>query len=105
MVDYSKGNLMKILIPIDDEKNLCTLEKNSSWVVATLDDGRVKNLSFYKTREEASEMIDYIVVISEDEFVSDFFLEGIGILTVSNQRSIEDIVEAYMFRELHEVMS
>ncbi len=96
---------MNILIPINDEKKLCSMENNSSWAVATLDEGLTKNLSFYKTREEANEIIDYVVVISKDEFVSDFFIEGIGILIAPMQRTIEEIVEAYMFRELHEVTS
>jgi len=96
---------MNILIPINDKKKLCSMENNSSWAVATLDEGLTKNLSFYKTREEANEIIDYVVVISKDEFVSDFFIEGIGILIAPMQRTIEEIVEAYMFRELHEVTS
>jgi|LGVF01.2.fsa_nt_gb hypothetical protein len=96
---------MNILIPINNEKNLCSMEENSSWAVATLDEGQTQNLQFFKTREEINEFTEYVVVISKDEFVSDFFLEGIGILIAPMQRTIEDIVEAYMFRELHEVTS
>jgi len=96
---------MNILIPINDEKKLCSMEENSSWAVASLDEGKIKNLQFFKTREEISEFTDYVVVISKEEFVSDFFIEGIGILIAPMQRTIEDIVEAYMFRELHEVTS
>ena len=96
---------MNILIPINDEKNLCSMETNSSWAVVTLDEGETKNLQFFKTREEINEFMQYVVVISKDEFISDFFLEGIGILIAPMQRTIEDITEAYMFRELHEVTS
>jgi hypothetical protein len=96
---------MNLLIPINDEKNLCSMEENSSWAVATLDEGQTKKLDFFKTREEINEFTEYVVVISNDEFISDFFLEGIGILVAPMQRTIEDIIEAYMFRELHEVTS
>ncbi len=96
---------MNILIPINDEKKLCSMEENNSWVVAILNEGVVKNISFYTSREEINEIVDYVVVISKEEFVSDFFIEGIGILIAPMQRSIEEIVEAYMFRELHEVTS
>ncbi len=96
---------MNILIPINDEKKLCSMETNSSWAVATLDEGKTKDLKFFKTREEIKEFTEYIVVISKEEFISDFFLEGIGILIAPMQRDIEDIIEAYMFRELHEVTS
>jgi len=96
---------MNILIPINDEKNLCSMEENSSWAVATLIDGQTQNLQFFKTREAIDEFTEYVVVISKEEFISDFFLEGIGILIAPMQRTIDDIVEAYMFRELHEVTS
>ena len=81
------------------------MEVNSSWAVATLDEGQTKNLQFFKTREEITEFTEYIVVISKEEFISDFFLEGIGILIAPMQRTIEEIIEAYMFRELHELTS
>jgi len=81
------------------------MEKNSSWAVASLDEGKIKDLQFFKTKEEITEFTDYVVTISKEEFISDFFLEGIGILIAPMQRTIKDIVEAYMFRELHEVTS
>ena len=96
---------MNILIPINDEKNLCSMETNSSWAVAALNEGKIQNLQFFKTREEITEFTEYVVVISKEEFVSYFFLEGIGILIAPIQKTIDDIVEAYMFRELHEVTS
>lgn len=96
---------MNILIPINDEKNLCSMEQNSSWVMATLNEGQTQSICFHKTKDEIDVLVDYVVVISKDEFISDFFLEGIGILIAPMQRTIEDILEAFMFRELHEVTS
>jgi len=96
---------MNILIPINEEKNLCSMEVNTSWAVITLDEGKAQNIDIYEKREEIKEFTDYVVVTSKNEFVSDFFLEGIGILIAPMQRSLEDIVEAYMFRELHELGS
>jgi len=93
---------MNILIPVNDEKNLCSMESNSSWVVVLVEDGKIVNMVFYTSREDIKEFTDFVVVISQDEFISDFFLEGIGILIAPMQRTIEDIIEAYMFRELHE---
>ena len=96
---------MILLIPIDNDKNLCSMEANTSWAVVTLDEGETKSINFYDKREEIENFTDYLVVIDKNEFVSDFFLEGIGILIAPMQKSIEDIVEAYMFRELHELDS
>ncbi|WP_024954198.1 hypothetical protein [Sulfurospirillum arcachonense] len=96
---------MNLLIPINSENNLCSMEENSAWALASLDNGTLKQLDTYEKKEDINELIDYVVVISSQEFISEFFIEGIGILVAPMQRSIEDIVEAYMFRELHEVTS
>ena len=94
---------MNILIPINDKKNLCSMKENNSWAVVTIEKGKTKKISFYGSRKEINNFTQYIVVISKEEFISDFFLEGIGILIAPMQRSIEDIIEAYMFKELYEL--
>jgi len=96
---------MNILIPINEEKDLCSMESNSSWAVVRLDQGKTKEINYYKKREDIKVFTDYVVVINQEEFISDFFLEGIGILIAPIQRNLEDIIEAYMFRELHEISS
>lgn len=96
---------MNILIPIDEEKSLCSLETNTLWAVVSLDEGKVETVNYYTKREDIQEFTQYIVVINKEELVSDFFLEGIGVLIAPVQKNIEDIIEAYMFRELHELGS
>lgn len=96
---------MNILVPINEEQNLCSLESNSSWAVVSMDEGKTEQINFYVKREEIKEFTDYIVVISKKELVSDFFMEGIGVLIAPMQKSLDDIIEAYMFRELHELGS
>jgi len=94
---------LNILIPINLEKNICSLDNKNEFALVAMKDGTVEKTDFYQTREEINELIDYIVVENKDEFVSDFFLEGIGILIAPLQKSIDDIVEAFIFRELHEL--
>ena len=96
---------MNILIPINHEKKLCSINENSSWVVVTIDGGKTKKLEFFNTKDEIDKLIDYAIVISKDESINDFFLDGMEVLIAPMQRSIEDIVEAYMFCELNEVTS
>lgn len=96
---------MNILIPIDEEKNLCSLKSNSSWAVVTLEEGKTQSVNFYTTKDEIEIFTDYVVVVSKNEPVNDFFLEGIGVLIAPMQKEIEEIIEAYMFRELHEFQS
>lgn len=96
---------MNILIPINEEKKLCPLKSNSSWAVVTLDEGKTKNINFHTKKEVIEAFTDYIVVVNKDEPINDFLLEGIGVLIAPMQKEIEEIIEAYMFRELHEFHS
>lgn len=94
---------MNILIPIDKDKNLCSMQTNQAWILANLDEGKLKSTKEYKTKDDIEEFFEYVVVISKDEYISEFIIEGIGVLVAPMQRSLEEIVEAYMFRELYEV--
>lgn len=96
---------MILLIPIDKEKNLCSVKANSSWAVVTFDEGSTQNIDFYNNKEDIKEYIDYVIVQNQNEYVDDFLDEGWGILIAPMQKSIDDIIEAYMFRELHELGS
>lgn len=96
---------MNILIPINEEQNLCSLKSNSSWAVVTMNEGKTEKINFYTNKEDINEFADYIVVINKEESVSDFLIEGIGVLIAPMQKSLDDIIEAYMFRELHELSS
>lgn len=96
---------MILLIPIDEEKNLCSVKENSSWAVVTFDEGTTQNIDFYNNKEDIKEYIDYVIVQNQNECVDDFLDEGLGILIAPMQKSIDDIIEAYMFRELHELGS
>jgi len=96
---------MHILIPINEEKNLCSLKSNTSWAVVSMNEGKTEVINFYTSKDEIKEFPDYIVVTSKEESVSDFILEGIGVLIAPMQKSLDDIIEAYMFRELHEFSS
>jgi len=96
---------MILLIPIDEEKNLCSVKANSSWALVTFDEGKTQNIDFYNNKEDIKEYIDYVIVQNQNECVDDFLDEGFGILVAPMQKSIDDIIEAYMFRELHELGS
>ena len=98
---------MTILIPTDtDVRHECTIasmEENNSWAFITLDEGQIDMCQFYERREEILEWIDAVVVINEQEYVWPFMEEGIVVLTAPHQKSIDEIVEAFLFKELHDL--
>ena len=97
---------MTILIPVDsknrDECLISSIEENNAWAFVTLDEGRVLNVEFYDRREDIIVWIDAVVVINELEYVWPFMDEGIMALIAPTQKSIDEIVEAFLFKDLHD---
>jgi len=98
---------MNILVPMDgndiDESKITKVANVKYWFNFEMIEGRMKNEKFFFTREEIKDYIDIIVVESDKEDVWQFMDEGIAVLVAPIQKYIEDIVEAYLFKELHDL--
>ena len=97
---------MTILIPVDsknrDECIISSIEENKAWAFITLDEGKIANIEFYDRREDITVWIDSVVVINDLEYVWPFMDEGIIALIAPSQKSIDEIVEAFLFKDLHD---
>ena len=98
---------MNILIPVDtndiDEAQIISLDDVQYWLHIEFGDGKIINSTFYKTQEEIEVWLDVVIVINNKEYVWPFMEKGMAILVAPMQRYIEDIMEAYIFKELHEL--
>lgn len=98
---------MNILIPIDDsdidEAQIVSIDDVNYWLLLELTEGKVVKSEFYQSREEISDWVDVIIVNSQKEYVWPFMEEGIAVLVAPLQKSIDDIIEAYLFKELHDI--
>ncbi len=98
---------MLLLLPMDgndtQESQLVSLNEVKKWALMEIDAGAVVAIRFFDNREEIEEWIDAVVVISDSEYVWPFQEDNIGILVAHTQRYIDDIVEAFLFKELHEI--
>lgn len=98
---------MNILIPVDDsdieEAQITIIDDVKYWLLLDVAEGKVVTSEFYQTREEITDWVDVIVVKNQQEHVWPFMEEGISVLVAPLQRSVDDIVEAYLFKELHEI--
>ncbi len=96
---------MQILIPVDDidfeEAKITLLDDVKHWILINLEEGKVLEYNLYKTREEITQWIDVVVVKNDKEYVWPFMEENIAVLVAPLQRSVEDIIEAFLFKELH----
>jgi len=97
---------MTVLIPVDStNRNECliaSIEENKSWAFITLDGGNITNVEFIDRREDIIEWIDAVVVINDQEFAWPFIDEGIIALVAPTQKSIDEIIEAFIFKDLHD---
>jgi hypothetical protein len=97
---------MFILIPVAEEARDATISMIADakkWALVEADGGGVVDVAFYDDREEIEEFIEAVVVRSKHDHVAPFFEESIPVLEVPAEMNIDQIIEAYMFRELYEV--
>ncbi len=99
---------MLIWIPVDgenglDAKILPQLEA-SKWALVDFDAGEVKSIRFYDNREESEEAwVDFVVLINKYENYLDFMNEGMMVLVTRGEETIEEIINAFKFKELDEI--
>lgn len=97
---------MKIIIPVDvddlEEANIIALNEASFWLYFEMEDGKAKNEKFYATWEEIRE-IDIVIVKNQNEYIWQFMELSIAVLVAPTQIYFEDIVEAYIFKELYDL--
>ncbi|MBP7784114.1 MAG: hypothetical protein KA040_03360 [Aliarcobacter sp.] len=97
---------MTILIPVDSKNRhecmISSIEENKAWAFITLDEGKIAKVEFFDRREDISVLIDSVVVINDLEYVWPFMDEGIIALVAPSQKSIDEIVEGFLFKDLHD---
>jgi hypothetical protein len=98
---------MLLLLPMngDDtqESELVSINELSFWVTVEIEEGRVIEINFYKDRSEIEGFLDAVIVVGNYEPVMDFIDEQMMVLVAHTQKTIDDVVEAYLFRELHDL--
>lgn len=98
---------MKILLPMNSDDTqeglLVPLNDVVKWALVDLEEGQVVEIKYADDRASFDEWIDVVVVTGDNEYVWPFMEEQITVLVAHTQRSIDDIVEAFLFKELHEL--
>lgn len=98
---------MLLLIPMDgddtQESELVSILEATFWATVEVEEGRVIEINFYKDRFEIEGLLDAVIVKNNYEPVMEFLEQQMMVLVAHTQRTIDDIVEAYLFRELHDL--
>jgi len=95
---------MLLLLPMDtdeiQEATLVPIAEAKKWALLTVEEGQVVEYKHYDTYEEIEEWVEYVIVANDKEYVWPFMEKQIMVLVAYRQRSVDDIVEAFLFKEL-----
>ncbi len=95
---------MNILIPVNCNKRheaiISAIEDLSYWAYVELDEGQIVSCEFFKDKKESNCWIDYAVIINETDYLWDFKQKNISVLEATTQKSIDEIVEAFLLGKL-----
>ena len=98
---------MFLLVPMDSddiaEASLVKLEDVRVWAQLLIEEGTLVCVEHSSESNGFEKFNDAVVVIHDNEYVWPFMELGLMVLVAHTQRSIEDIVEAYLFKELHDL--
>jgi len=98
---------MRLLLPMDianeEEAKLVKLDDAKVWAQLLIEDGKLVETKFAQNKEDFEDFSEAVVVVSDNEYVWPFIELSMLVLVAHTQRYIEDIVEAYIFKELHDL--
>ncbi|WP_345979737.1 hypothetical protein [Sulfurimonas sp. HSL3-2] len=98
---------MNILLAMDcddvEEAKLCKINDVVKWAMLVVEEGQVVEILFADKREDFEPIAETVVVCDDNEYVWPFIEEQMQVLVAHTQRYIDDIVEAYLFKELHDL--
>ena len=98
---------MYILVPMDsediEEASITKLDDVQVWCQILIEDGELKEVIFSNEKDSFENFSECVVVINDNEYVWPFMELSMLVLVAHTQQYIEDIVEGYIFKELHDL--
>ncbi len=100
---------MLIWIPVAEESGkesrISPQTEATKWALVDFDAGVVRSIRFYDAMEACEEeWVDFVILVNKFENYLDFMNEGMMVLVVrEGQETIEEIMEAFKFKELDEI--
>lgn len=98
---------MLLLLPMDstnkDEAKLTKVFEAKTWAQIDIDDGQIQSIKFNDTFDGFDDISEAVVLENDGENPMMFMDYNMMPLVAHTQRTIDDIVEAFLFRELHDL--
>lgn len=89
-------------IDVEDAK-ISTVLEAKIWAQLRIEEGELVEVLHNERFDGFDDFSEAVVVSSDGESVMDFINMSMMVLVAHTQKSIDDIVEAYLFRELHDL--
>lgn len=98
---------MKLLLPFDSDDTqqgqLVAIADAAWWALVDIEEGQVVEIVFFTDKATAMQSWpEAVVVTGGHESTMEFIEQQMMVLVAPQQRCIDDIVEAFLFKELHE---
>ena len=98
---------MYILVPMDSEDvqeaNITKLEDVKIWAQLLIEAGELVEVNHNTDKDAFENFSEAAIVVNDNEYVWPFMEKSMMVLVAHTQKSIDDIVEAYLFKELHDL--
>jgi predicted Fe-Mo cluster-binding NifX family protein len=94
---------MKIAIP--QKSNIISkIADAENFAIVIVEDGSIKNIDYVESLDKVLGKAEYFVVNNSNEEVDEMYDYSIQVLkTPMPEMNIDEIIEAFMFRELYEL--
>jgi len=86
-----------------EEARITAINDAKVWVQLLVEEGRIVETNTNQDKDAFENQSQILVVKNDNEYVWPFIELGMMVLVAHIQRSVDDIVEAYLFRELNEL--
>jgi predicted Fe-Mo cluster-binding NifX family protein len=98
---------MLVLVPMDSEEvqeaEITKVFEAKTWVQLRIEEGELVEVLHNEKFDGFENWSEAVVVSNDAEPVMQFMEMSMIVLVAHTQKTIDDIVEAYLFRELHDI--
>lgn len=98
---------MLVLVPMDSdnvqEAKITTVLGAKIWAQLRIEEGELVEVLHSEAYDAFEDFSEAVVVSSDGESVMDFINMSMIVLVAHTQKTIDEILEAYLFRELHDL--
>jgi hypothetical protein len=85
------------------EASITKLEDVKVWAQLLIESGELVEVNHNEDKDAFENFSEAVIVVNDNEYVWPFMEKSMMVLVAHTQKSIDDIVEAYLFKELHDL--